>query len=224
MEREFTAIIQHAEADLTLHTARMPLQLTTIEELNKMESRADIAAERLGHADVDVICYGCTSGSLIHGIEFAKEIVKKIQDKTRIPTVTTSEAVLAAIQHLKVKALNVVTPYTQDIDQKEVEFLEHAGSQVLSMVGLGIVDNLDIGRYNPPQLIPIAHDHFVPHPEGGLFISCTNLRTIDIIQSLEDQLQIPVFSSNTASFFGVLQALDLEYSTDSFGQLLKGPF
>ena len=105
-----------------------------------------------------------------------------------------------------------------------MEFLEQAGFPVLSMVGLGIVDNLDIGRYDPSQLIPVARDHFVPHPEGGLFISCTNLRTIDIIPALEEQLQVSVFSSNTASFFGVLQALKLQYSSDSFGQLLKNPF
>ena len=102
-----------------------------------------------------------------------------------------------------------------------MEFLEQAGFPVLSMVGLGIVDNLDIGRYDPTQLIPLAHEHFVLHSEGGLFISCTNLRTIDIIQPLEDKLQVPVFSSNTASFFGVLQALDIQYSADWLGQLLN---
>jgi len=221
MEHEFFAMIQMAEGEITLHTARMPLQQTTIDELLKMESEAGAAADRLAHADVDIICYGCTSGSLIHGLEFARGISEKIQEKTGIPTVTTSEAVLAAIHQLRLNALDVITPYTEDINQKEVAFLESAGIKVRSITGLGLVDNLEIGRQDPASLIPIVRENYMPNAEGGVFISCTNLRTIEIIQPLEDELRVPVFSSNTTSLFGVLKTLNISYTAESYGRLLK---
>jgi len=222
MEREFSAMLQHAEADITLHTARMPLQQTTIDTLIGMRSTADAAAERLAHADVDIICYGCTSGSLIQGLEFARSISQELQVKTGIPTVTTSEAVLAACQHLGLTSLSVMTPYTDDINQKEVAFFKSVGIHVLSITGLGLFKNLEIGRQVPAHLIPLVHKTHVPNADG-VFISCTDLRTLEIIQLLEEQLQVPVFSSNIASFFGVLKTLTLKYSTDCFGQLLRDP-
>lgn len=222
MEREFTAMLQHNETDITLHTARMPLQQTTIDTLLGMRSTADAAAERLAHADVDIICYGCTSGSLIQGLEFARGISQELHTKTGIPTVTTSEAVLAACQHLGLTSLSVVTPYTEDINQREIAFFTSAGIHVLSITGLGLFENLEIGRQEPSHLIPLVQKTHVPNADG-VFISCTDLRTIDIISALEAQLQVPVFSSNIASFFAVLKALKLNYSTNCFGKLLKNP-
>ncbi len=207
MESEFNLMIRESDVEITIHTARMPLQQTTIDELLKMERKAYAAADRLAHANVDVICYGCTSGSLIHGLKFAKEISKKILAKTGIPTVTTSEAVLDTSRHLGLTKLTVITPYTEDINQKEMAFLENAGIKVLSITGLGLVDNLEIGRTDPTSLIPIVRNNYIPTAHGGVFISCTNLRTLEIIQPLEDELQVPVFSSNTASFFAVLKRL-----------------
>jgi maleate isomerase len=220
MEREFAAMIQHAKVDITLHTARMPLQNTTIDTLLEMREHANAAAERLAHAGVDIICYGCTSGSLIQGLEFSQGITEELQEKTGIPTVTTSEAVLAARQHLGLTSLSVVTPYTDDLNREEVTFFESAGIKVRSMTGLGIVDNLEIGMYNPANLIPIVHDG-ASNTEGGVFISCTNLRTLEIIPRLENELQLPVFSSNTASFFLVVTKLKLSYNAPYYGQLLK---
>ena len=219
MEREFTEMIKKAETDITLHTARMPLQKTTIDTLLRMRSHATDAAERLAHAAVDVICYGCTSGSLIHGLEYGQGISREIQQNTGIPTVTTSEAILKASQHLGLTSLSILTPYTEDINQKEVAFLEAAGIKVRSINGLGIVDNLEIGRYNPENLIKFVHENAYK-PEEGVFISCTNLRTLEAIPVLESEFKAPVFSSNTASFLLVLKTLELSYNAPKFGQLL----
>lgn len=133
---------------------------------------------------------------------------------------TTSEAVLSACQQLEINNIVVITPYTDDINQKEVVFLESMGINVLSIRGLGLINNLDIGRFKPTNLIPIVHENISSIHSEGIFISCTNLRTLGIIQLLEDQLGIPVFSSNTASFFGILHTLKIPYSAKEYGQLL----
>ncbi len=213
-------LLQKAEIELTLHTTRMPLRNTTIDELLAMKTEALSAAELLSHADVDIICYGCTSGSLLHGPEFAHSISKMIHKKTGISTVTTSEAVLSACQQLEINSIVVITPYTDDINQKEVVFLESRGINVLSIRGLGLINNLDIGKFNPTNLIPIVQENSSSIHSDGIFISCTNLRTLGIIQLLEDQLGIPVFSSNTASYFEILRTLEIPYSAKDYGQLL----
>jgi maleate cis-trans isomerase len=58
-------------------------------------------------------------------------------------------------------------------------------------------------------------------PEAdGLLISCTSLRSIEIIDALEADLGKPVISSNQASFWSTLRMAGVNESVPGFGKLL----
>ncbi|RLF91843.1 maleate cis-trans isomerase, partial [Thermococci archaeon] len=71
MEMEFHKYIPEG---VSLHTARMPLRNVNEEELTKMATFAIDAAKLLADAGVELIAFGCTSGSFIGGKDFEKEI------------------------------------------------------------------------------------------------------------------------------------------------------
>jgi maleate isomerase len=55
----------------------------------------------------------------------------------------------------------------------------------------------------------------------AIFISCTNFRTIEIIQELEEATGKPVISSNQATLWYALRKLGLKDSIKGYGQLLE---
>ncbi|WP_456321554.1 maleate cis-trans isomerase family protein [Palaeococcus sp. (in: euryarchaeotes)] len=205
---------------VSLHTARMPLKGVTEEELLKMSALAVESAKLLKDADVDLILYGCTSGSFIGGENFENELEEKIEDEVKIPVVTTSSAILAALNALEAQQILVLTPYTEEINKREREFLEANEFEVLDIRGMGIVENTKIGRLEPYEAYRLAKAMFTEEADA-LFISCTNFRTFEIIEALEDDLGVPVITSNQASLWYALRELEINESILGLGTLLR---
>jgi maleate isomerase len=92
---------------VSLHTSRMPLRSVTEEELVKMGSLAVESAKLLRDAGVELILYGCTSGSFIGGKDYEKELEAKIEDEVKIPVISTSTAVIEALKILDAQSVLV---------------------------------------------------------------------------------------------------------------------
>lgn len=59
-------------------------------------------------------------------------------------------------------------------------------------------------------------------PESAaLFISCTNLRTVEIIDRLEKELRVPVVSSNTATLWAGMKVLGVEQKMKGYGKVFE---
>ncbi|WP_461866491.1 maleate cis-trans isomerase family protein [Thermococcus sp.] len=203
---------------VSLHTSRMPLRNVNEEELVKMSALAVESARLLRDANVDIILYGCTSGSFIGGKDFEKELEGKIEDAVNIPVVTTSTAVIESLKILDARDILVITPYTDEINLREKDFLEVNDFEVLDIRGLGIEENTKIGRLEPYEAYRLAKATFIDEADA-IFISCTNFRTFEIIEMLEDDLGIPVVTSNQASLWLTLRELDIMEKIPGLGRL-----
>ncbi len=215
MEMELHSVLPEG---VSLHTARMPLRNVTEEELLKMSVLAVEAAKLLRDAGVEIILYGCTSGSFIGGKDYEKELEAKIEEDVNVPVVSTSTAVVEALKMLDAQSILVITPYTDEINTREREFLEANGFEVLDIRGLGIEDNLQIGRLEPYEAYRLAKASFSDESDA-IFISCTNWRTFEIIEPLEEDLGIPVVTSNQASLWLALREMDVMERIPELGRL-----
>jgi maleate isomerase len=191
-----------------------------------MEEEAIEAALRLSDAGVDIIGYGCTSGSLFRGGDHFKEIERKISEATDVPSVATAGAVLGALDRLGLIRLSVATPYTDEINVLIQKFLEQHDRSVLMIKGLNIVDNTELGRIQPQVAYELAKEvhsqarNVHRMDDEAIFISCTNFRTIEIIDRLEKELGIPVISSNTTTLWAMMSKLGIERKIEGLGALL----
>lgn len=215
MEPEFYMM---APAGVSIHTARMRLVETTAETLIKMAEYAESEADLLATAEVDVIVYGCTTGSLVGGVEWEEELVQRIESETGVPTLSTSGAVVDALKTLEVGRIAVATPYTDDLNKLERDFLESYGMEVTAIQGLGIVRNVDIGRTRWEAVGKLARS--VAGGAGAVFISCTNLPTIDLIETLEAEFRCPVVTSNQASMWAAIRGCGFS-GIEGYGTLLS---
>lgn len=216
MEPEFW---QMAPKGVSIHTARMRLSNVTVDELIQMEKNAVAAAKLLATASVDLLVYGCTTGSLIKGPGYDREISEKLTRETGISSIATATAVLKALETLGAEKVALVTPYTKEVTWKEIEFLEKQGYMVVDVKYLGIKENTMIGKQEPYTAYRLAM-RLDAGKADVVFISCTNFRTIEIIPILERDIGLPVFSSNTATMWMALKELGIKESLKGYGSLL----
>jgi maleate isomerase len=114
----------------------------------------------------------------------------------------------------------VATPYIKELNTLEKNFLEAHGFDVLQIRGLSLVRNLDIGKELPSTAYRLAHEVFKTEADA-IFISCTNLRTIEIIKALEADLGRPVVTSNQASMWKSLRTGGIREKIPGYGLLLE---
>lgn len=217
MEPEFYGM---APEGVSIHTARMRLREVRAETLREMAEDAARAAELLSTAGVNLILYGCTTGSLLGGADWEKELIEKVQGSGGVPSFSTATAVVESLRELEAEKVVVATPYIEELNELERNFLESQGFEVLKMRGLGLVRNLDIGREPPSTAYRLAREVFRPEADA-VFISCTNFRTIEIIEALEADLRRPVVTSNQASIWKALRMGRVREGIFGFGRLLE---
>ncbi|HKZ94949.1 MAG TPA: aspartate/glutamate racemase family protein [Candidatus Bathyarchaeia archaeon] len=215
MEHEFRAMLPQ---EASVHVARIRLKRVVASELRAMEKEVRDEALKLADADVHVIGFGCTTGSLVAGYGYDEKIVKHIEKVAKKPAVATAGAVVQAMKALGLSRISVATPYTEAINELERQFLERSGFIIDRMIGLGLIDNLEIGKTKPETLISLVRKADSSRSDG-VFISCTNLPTISIISRLEETLEKPVVSSNTATLWAMLKRMQESLNTSRFGKL-----
>jgi len=196
-----------------------PLIKTNVVELSKLDNYVLDAAKVVALAVPNVIVWNCTSGSFIKGYGYDQELIKKIQNATNILTTTTTTAVIAALKHLRISKICIVTPYIKEINKIEKKFFEDNGFIVLSISGLEIQDPYKISSITPGEVFRFVKSNDVPDADC-LFISCTALETSSIIEPLEHCLKKPVVTSNQAAFWHCLQIVKIKEPIRGYGKLL----
>ncbi len=215
MEPDFYGM---APEGVSVHTARMRLDEVTPDGLIRMADDAEKGTALLATAGVDVIVYGCTTGSLVGGVEWEESLVIGIHENTGVRAVSTSGAVVEALRALSARRVGVATPYTDVLNRLETEFLEDHGFHVTAIEGLRLVNNLEIGRVERGVIEGLVEA--VAGEADTIFVSCTNLPAIGLIDGLERRHGRPVVTSNQASIWAALRDSGVKEIT-GYGELLR---
>lgn len=175
------------------------------ESLVAMAESVDQAAHDLAQAYPEVIVYGCTSGSFLHGIGNEAKLADQITARTGIPAVTTSTAVVEALRAVGARKVFLVTPYPDDVNAHEVEFLVHQGFQVVAVDGFRRPTSEEVRRVTSEEVMALVlRSTEAVAACDTIFLSCTNMLTMDRIAAIEAATGKPVVSSNQASLWAAL--------------------
>jgi maleate isomerase len=180
------------------------------------------AAELLVWTDVDVIVFACTTGSLVHGVGWDREVAARIARASGRAATTTTTAVLSALEAIRATSLAVATPYLEELNEIERQFLEESRFAVASIAGLGCATDAEIGTLEPADAVSLVERVDTPEADA-VFISCTNFHCLPVIASLERQLGKPVVTSNLAGAWAALRQIGIEDQIPGYGQLLLLP-
>lgn len=162
------------------------------------------AVRALSVAEPEVVAYACTSGSFVGGIAGERAMCEAMLRAGEVPSLTTSGALLEALDELSARQIALVTPYTDSVTGALEDYLAEAGVQVTGRAMLGLTRHIWKVPYR--DVVGMAREAVRGHADA-LFISCTNLPTYDVIPQLEAELQIPVLSANQVTMWAALRRL-----------------
>ena len=206
--------------DISFHASRVPLGLTTPEALLKMTEGLDDACRLIADVNPDVVAYACTSGTFIKGLDWERSLVKRIEKIVGCPAITTSSAMVGALTTLGVTSVAVATPYIDSVNREEKKFLEENGLRVPVIKGLQIIEAEPL-RTTTSETIYELTAGLNSTEVDGFFISCTNLRSMEVIERLEEDLGKPVTSSTQATLWAVLRKIHYPDKISGYGRLLR---
>jgi len=214
-EPEFAWI---APPGISFHAARVFMDVTTPEALRAMNREVRRAAELLATLSPDVVAYACTAGSFVDGPHAMRALLVKIHEIVRCPVVATAAAAIAALRRLDVVRMALATPYPRDVTDCERRFFVASGFDVVSCDYLGR-SGASVRPTSFDEIIALVRR--VDRPEvQAIFISCTDLRVLELVDVLEQELSKPVLTSNQVTLWAILEALGRRGPVHGYGRLL----
>ena len=216
-ERDFHAMLP---PDVMFYTARIrSINPVTVENLRRQGAwLGDSARLLIPGQRLDAIAYSCTSGTVALGYErVASEI--RAAGRPGIPVVTPITSAIAGFAHLGVRRISLLTPYVDSVNQAMRAFLEAGGVEVVNVAGFLMEDDREMARI-PPDAILDAALEVCDERADALFISCTAIRAVEIVERAEAALGRPVLSSIQTLFWQSLRESGCSDPVPGFGRLL----
>jgi len=218
-----------APEGVSFHFSRMPIGDLSVDGLRKMGETAEEKGRELAAAGVDLLVYGCTSGSFVEGKAHDEKISSDLEEATGIPALTSSAAVSRALEAFSIDSFAIATPYSEELNERQKIYFESSGLTVTAIQGLGFVKKTPlfpiatravshVGLQDPAVAYKLARA-VDSRSAQAILISCTNLRSLEIIEKLERDLGKPVISSIQATVWASFQHLSLREPLNGFGSL-----
>jgi maleate isomerase len=209
---------------ITVHGQRLWLTNDAMGEdgMNRMNAEIETGARYLATARVDVIAYGCTTGSFYKGPGWDREMVELIQRTAGVPAVATSPSVVEALRFFGAHRISVATPYPEWNNQQLRRYLEAMGFEVLNIDAEPVAarsGNQGINDQDPAVVADFASRACRPEADAVL-CSCTAWRSLEAVDEIERRTGKPVVTSNQASLWSSLRTLGLTEGIAGFGRLL----
>jgi maleate isomerase len=218
METEFWRI---APEGVSVHSARISGgRHGTPEELRGMEAASKNAARDIANVEPDVVVYGCTSGSFFEGPAWNRKICQQLTEITGAPTVTTAGGMAACLMAGGHKKVDVVTPYVEVTNERLKQFLKAHGIDTVKLGTFDMLDMFDHAKILPEEIYRKVKEITTPKSDA-VFIACTQLRALEVVDMLERDLGKPVYSAVQASAWQAFEALGIDPQIKHCGSLLR---
>jgi len=218
IERDFNSIFLNLPIDLFVNRLPFYNPLTDKNLVKMTEKLTEVTENILPNQTLDTVAYGCTSGTIVAGVD---EITNKIQSaKPNCKVITPITSAVNALKHLNLKKISVFTPYPQAINEKVINYFKNEGFDIQSFASFNLESDLDIGKIDPKYLLEVLTKMDTIDAEA-LFISCTALPVFEIIQELENKIKKIVLSSNQTLIWDSIRSVGYTSSIEGYGKLLK---
>ena len=219
---------QTIEEDMTRHMppgvgcyfsrATMPREISTESLAQLRGSLAETAARILPDDGLDVVCFACTSGTVAVGEDASCEELAKGAPGAR--TSTLAGAVRKALSAMGARNISLGSPYVAELNDNVAAYLEGAGFNVVACHGMGLNFDTEMIRVSPEYLIDYARAIDTPEADTVL-LSCGALRSIDVVDEIEQRLGKPVVCSNQAMLWDCLRLAGIADQLPGLGRLLR---
>jgi maleate isomerase len=218
IEKDFINVIKDKDIDFFVNRIECYNPLTAENLIKMSEKVTEVTKDILPDQEIDCVVYGCTSGTIAAGHDSIEKKVKLAKPEAKVTTPST--AAIKALKKFNIKNLSVFTPYSKELNDEVVEYFRNEGFNIVSNSYFAIESDSDIGKVDQNYLYDVLSKIDLKDADA-LFVSCTALPVLPIIEKLEKKLNKIVLSSNQALIWDTLERIGKNKSIEGFGKLFK---
>ena len=180
------------------------------------EKVTDVTKDILPGEKIDCVVYACTSGTIAAGYESIKTKINRAKPEAEVTTPSTAS--IKALKKLNINKIAIFTPYPKKLNDEVIDFFKKENFQITSNSYFDIASDIDIGKVDSNYLYDVLTKMDLKGAEA-LFISCTALPALSIIDKLEKKIGKIVLSSNQALIWETLDKIGVNKPIKGFGKL-----
>ena len=218
IEKDFINVIKEKNIDFFVNRIECYNPLTSENLIKMSEKVTEVTKDILPDQKIDCVVYGCTSGTIAAGYKAIEKKIKLAKPEAKVTTPST--AAIKALKKLNIKNISVFTPYSKKLNDDVVEYFKKENFNVTSNSYFDIESDFDIGKVDQNYLYNVLSKVELNGAEA-LFVSCTALPVLQIIDKLEKKLNKVVLSSNQALIWDTLENIGKNNSITGFGKLFN---
>jgi maleate isomerase len=218
IEGDFNNICKNLPLDIFINRIHNQNPLTK-ENLLKMEDDLESVANKiLPDEKISTIAYGCTSGTIAIGEDKVKEKILLAKPGCYVTTPVTSA--LKAFKQMNIKKIALFTPYPDAVNKTILEYFTKKNIEVSSFASLNLNLDSEFANVDPNYILEISSKLETKNADA-LFISCTALPVLNILDKLEQKIKKPVLSSNQTLIWDTLRSIGYKSPVEGYGKLLR---
>jgi maleate isomerase len=168
---------------------------------------------------IDVLAFGCTSGTIAIGEERVFERLREA--RPGIACTTPITAALAGLRAMDVRRIALLTPYVDSVNRMMRDWIEARGMKVPVMGSFNHENDNEVARITTGSIERAVLELGGHDAVDAVFISCTSLRVAEIVEGIEQTLGKPVTSSNHAMAWHALRLAGSKEPVRGFGRLFR---
>jgi maleate isomerase len=151
------------------------------------------AASLLSDARVHTIGWSGTSASWL-GFDSDERLCARIAAETGVPACTSVLALNEIFALTGVKRFGLISPYTDDVQQRIVANYARAGIECVAERHMGWKDNWSFSEVTPTEIALMAREVARSKPDA-MTVLCTGVQGAPFVEELERELGIPIYDS-----------------------------
>ena len=218
IEKDFIKVIKDKKIDFFVNRIETFNPLTSENLIKMSEKVTDVTKDILPGERIDCVVYGCTSGTIAAGFDTIESKVKKAKPEAEVTTPSTAS--VKALKKFNINKIAVFTPYPKKLNDEVLEFFKKENFTITSNSYFNIDSDTDIGKVDINYLYDVLSKMDL-NGADALFISCTALPALSIIEKLEKKLNKIVLSSNQTLIWDTLKQIDFKNKVAGYGELFN---
>ena len=218
IEQDFRKICHGLDLDVFFNRIPFSNPLNHENYLKMAELIPEVTEQILPQQKVNVIAYGCTSGTIAIGEEVITNQINKIKPEALITTPIT--AALKAFKKLDLKKIAVLTPYPKDVNLTVFNYLSSNKIKIDSFSSFNLSYDSEIAQVSLDSIMDGISNINLKKVDG-LFVSCTALKIMDILEDVEKKFNTTVISSNQAIIWDCLRLIGIDKKISGYGKLFE---
>ena len=169
--------------------------------------------------DLEVIAYGCTSASIVLGDTLVASLLNA--SKPNAKTTNPAQAASVSLKTLKAKRVGILTPYEKGVNKLVQKSMEDRGFEIPVFGSFNENHDPTVASINKDSLIRAIRKMLSSAKVDAIFISCTSVKIADSITEIENEIGVPVTSSNHALAWHCLRLAGINDLIPESGKLFQ---